>query len=109
MAAPEERQATLVGIRREAWDYALKKPGKVPPADSPSRPHLAKLWDRANRATLKRRHLRTFTHAGWRFGVVFLDEKLCVFDWGTRQLLVRHPGSMDALAELLRSCDAGPL
>lgn len=99
--------AALIEIRREAWHYASKKPGKVPPADSPSRLHLARLWHAAYRATLKRPRLRSFAHAGGRFGIVYLHEKLCVFDWASRALLVRHPGKMETLVELLRSCDAG--
>ena len=108
MATPIDQRATLIEIRREAWHYASRKPGKVPPADSPSRPHLAKLWHLAFRATQRRRRLRTFKHAGWRFGIAFVQNQLCVFDWETQELLVRHPGSMESLAEVLRSCDVEP-
>lgn len=105
MIAPAEKQAILVQIRREARDYATRKPGKVPPADSPSRPHLARLWRRAHMATTKRRNAKTFSYAGLRFGVVYLDRSLCVFDMGTREILVRHPTALLSLMDVLRNLD----
>lgn len=105
MIAPAEKQAILVRIRREAWDYATRKPGKVPPADSPSRPHLARLWRLAYVATTKRRNVKTLSYAGLRFGVVFWDDSLCVFDLGTRNILVRQPTSMLSLMDVLRNLD----
>lgn len=62
--APAVHQTTLEAIRREAWDYSTRKPGKVPPADSPSRPHLARLWRLAYLATIKRRNVKTLRYAG---------------------------------------------
>lgn len=105
MIAPAEKQAILVRIRREARDYATRKPGKVPPADSPSRPHLARLWRMAQVATTKRRNAKTFSYAGLRFGVVYLDRSLCVFDMGTREILVRHPTALLSLMDVLRNID----
>ena len=105
MVAPAEKQAILVRIRREAWEYAARKPGKLPPADSPSRPHLARLWRLAHVATTKRQNAKTFSYAGLRFGVVYWDSSLCVFDMGTREILVRQPTSMGSLMEVLRSLD----
>lgn len=107
MITPAEKQATLVGIRREAWDYATRKPGKVPPADSPSRPHLARLWRLAHMATTKRRNVKTLSYAGLRFGVVYWDRSLCVFDLGTRNILVRQPTSMLSLMDVLHNLDRG--
>lgn len=105
MITPAEKQAILVRIRREAWDYATRKPGKVPPADSPSRPHLARLWHRAHMATTKRRSVKTLSYAGLRFGVVYWDDSLCVFDLGTRNILVRQPTSILSLMDVLRNLD----
>ena len=96
---------TLVAIRQEAWDYATRKPGKVPPADSPSRPHLLRLWHAAHQAASKRRNLKTFTYAGWRFGVIYWDRSLCVLDLRTRNVLVRHPASLSYLTELAGRID----
>ena len=101
MIAPAEKQAILVQIRREAWDYAARRPGKVPPADSPSRPHLLNLWHAAYQATLKRPNLKTFTYLGYKFGVVYWDRSLCVLDLGTCNVLVRAPASLTYLLSLL--------
>lgn len=95
--------AVLITLRRESWDYSNRKPGKVPPADSPSRPALAALWMAAHRASIKRRRLRTFSHAGHKFGIVFLDHLLCVMEWRTRRMLVRPPTSFAALVDVLNS------
>lgn len=107
MQTPADHLATLEAIRGEAWDYATRKPGKVPPADSPSRPHLARLWRLAHMATTKRRNVKTLSYAGLRFGVVYWDRSLCVFDLGTRNILVRQPTSMLSLMDVLRGLDRG--
>ena len=91
----------LIEIRRESWRYTCSKPGRVPPADSPTRPALARLWRAAHAAVTKRPNARTFTHAGWRFGVVYADDRLCVIDWPTRAMLVRHSVSLLKLQEIL--------
>ena len=96
-AAIQERTA----IRREHGLYTTRKPGKVPPADSPTRPALARLWRAAHVATTKRPKARTFTHAGRRFGVVYAGDRLYVTDWQTRALLVRHPASLLTLQEII--------
>lgn len=105
MIAPAEKKATLVRIRREAWNYAVRKPGKVPPADSPSRPHLARLWRLAHVATTKRPKAKTVSYIGLRFGLVYWDSSLCVFDMATREILVRQPTSMLSLMDVLRNID----
>ncbi len=92
---------TLVALRREAWDFAIRRPGKVPPANSPSRPQLLRLWHAAYLAASKRRNVKTFTYAGLRFGVIYWDRNLCVLDLRTHNVLVRHPTSLSHLAELL--------
>jgi hypothetical protein len=102
VARPEARPLeTLIAIRREAWRYECQKPGRVPAADSPNRPELARLWLAAWRAVLRRRNLRTFRHAGIKFGVVYIGAKLCVFEWHTRSVLVRTPTSFEALAAVI--------
>lgn len=98
---PAAQLAALVAIRREAWDYATHRPGKVPPADSPSRPHLLNLWHAAYQAVLKKQTLKTFTHEGVRFGVVYWDRSLCVLDLRTCNVLVRAPASLAYLLSLL--------
>lgn len=105
--APAGPPATLEAIRREARDYSTRKPGKVPPADSPSRPHLARLWRLAYLATIKRRNVKTLKYAGLRFGVVYWDRSLCVFDLGTRNILVRQPTSILSLMDMVRELDRG--
>lgn len=106
MNAPNNATSlALADLRHESWLYTSRKPGKVPPADSPSRPALALLWEAAHSATNKRRNLRTFGHCGHRFGVVYLGSHLCVMDWATRAILVRPPTSMAALADVLGSQD----
>lgn len=101
---------TRSAISRETWFYAMRKPGKVPPADSPSRPQLAWLWRAAHLVTLRRPHARTFTYAGAKFGIVSVSGQPHVFDWGTRELLVRPPNSFQALDDLLEAnpCTAMP-
>ena len=79
----------LITLRHESWAYSNRKPGKVPPADSPSRPALAALWKAAHSACAKRK--RTFIFGDAKFGIVYLDDLLYVMDWVTRQLLVRPP------------------
>lgn len=93
--------ATLVAIRLESWAYAERKPGRVPPADSPNRPALARLWQVAELAASKRRGRRTFQHAGWKFSISYLNEQLWVIDWYTQRILVRAPTSRPALNEVL--------
>lgn len=104
MYAPSNPENTaLTALRRESWDYSSRKPGRVPPADSPTRPALASLWMAAHVAATKRRRLRTFKYAGHKFGVVYLDDLLYVMDWGRRRLLVRPPTSFAALHDVLNS------
>lgn len=98
---------TLIEIRREAWRYGCQKPGRVPAADSPNRPALARLWLAAYLAAMRRRNLRTFTYAGAKFGVVYIGAKLCVFEWQTRSVLVRSPTSHEALAAVIGCADPG--
>lgn len=105
MQAPAGPPATLEAIRREAQDYSTRKPGKVPPADSPSRPHLARLWSVAYLASIKRRGVKTVKYAGLRFGVVYWDRSLCIFDLGTREILVRQPNSILSLMDMVRELD----
>lgn len=98
--APDARKITLA-IRRESFDYRNKKPNRIPPADSPNRPELARLWAAAFAASIKRRNLKTFTYCGGRYGVVYVDCLLCVLDWRTRRVLVKPPASMAALAVVI--------
>ncbi len=93
---------TVIALRRESNDYTHKKPGHVPPADSPTRPELARLWLAAHRKTCKR-PVRTFTYCGGKFVVVYVGDALCVMDWAWRRLLVRPPTSMAALAAMERT------
>lgn len=104
-ASNNAANVALVALRHESWLYTCRKPGKVPPADSPSRPALAVLWKAAHSAATKRRNLRTFGHCGHRFGVVYFGSQLCVMDWATRAILVRPPTSMAALTDVLGSQD----
>lgn len=97
-----ESRRTLIALRRELIAYLQKKPRHVPPADSPSRPELARLWLAAYRATSKRRYARTFGYCGLRFGIVFIGEDLlCVVDLQWRKLLVRPPSSMAYLVDIV--------
>lgn len=99
--ALERAQNTLVAIRREAWNYSMQKPGRVPPADSPNRPHLARLWLFAYGVAMQRRKVRTFNYHGNKYGVVYIDSSLCVMDWATRGILVKPPSSIEALHWML--------
>lgn len=87
---------TVIAMRRESNTYTDNKPGRVPPADSPNRPELARLWLAAFRLSQKRQ-LRTFTYCGAKFGVVYIGESLCAMDWAWRKVLVKPPASMAAL------------
>lgn len=88
-------------IRREATVYHVHKPTRVPVADSPNRPSLARLWKVAYMAQLRRKNLRTFTYAGCKFGIVYLGVDLAVCDLATRKVLVRSPSSMTSLEAIL--------
>jgi len=94
-------QARLNATRRELWLYQCHKPNKVPPADSPNRPALARLWWTGYQAIKRRPKLRTFTYCGHRFGVVFVGNRLGVCDLGSRRLMVLSPGSQRTLATIL--------
>lgn len=94
-------QAMLVAIRRESWYYSWNKPGRVPVADSPNRPALAHLWSEAYRVAMWRRKARTFTYCGAKFGIVYIDQSLCVMNWATRAILVKAPYSLATLADML--------
>jgi hypothetical protein len=92
----------MIELRRELWAYLQKKPRHVPPADSPSRPGLARLWMAAHHATLKRPQAKSFGYCGLRFGIVFIGENLlCVVDLQRRTLLVRPPSSMVYLVDIV--------
>lgn len=91
----------LIEIRRESWLYTCSKPGKVPPADSASRPALARLWRAAEDVATRKPNARTFAHAGWRFAVVYAGGHLVVMDWRSRCLLVRPPASPDRLRQIV--------
>lgn len=97
----QDASRITLAIRCESFDYWHKKPGRIPPADSPNRPHLARLWAAAFSASIKRRNLKTFTYCGDRYGVVYVDCLLCVLDWRTRRVLVKPPSSMAALAAIV--------
>ena len=90
----------LIEIRSESWRYACGKPGKVPPADSASRPALARLWKVAEAAVINDPKARAFTHAGWRFAVTYAAGHLVVMDWHTHELLVRPPVSPERLRQI---------
>lgn len=99
----------MIALRRELLGYLQKKPRHVPPADSPSRPELARLWLAAYHTTLKRRQAKSFGYCGLRFGIVFIgDDLLCVVDIQWRKLLVRSPSSMAYLADIVGGGCAGP-
>lgn len=91
----------LIDARRELWRYQSAKPNKVPPADSPNRPALARLWWACHLASKRRPDLRTFKYCGVRFGVVFVGNRMGVIDLQRRSLLVLAPGSKYALATIL--------
>ena len=93
--------AAMAAIHREVWGYASKRPGRVPPADSPNRPYSAWLWNKANAVFHSRPKARTFTYAGYKFQLVWMGGRLCVLDWRTQQLLVRAPTSPEALRRVL--------
>ncbi len=97
--SPEARR-TVTALGRESNPSSQKKPGHVPPADSPNRPELARLWLAAHRHS-NRRTVRTFTYCSHKFGVVYVGDALCVMDWAWRRLLVRPPTSMPALAAIV--------
>lgn len=61
---------TISALRRESNIYLQNKPGRVPVADSPSRPNLARLWLAAYEHVCKR-PVRTFTHHGQKFGIAY--------------------------------------
>ena len=99
-----QRQPTppeLIEIRRELWRYTSNKPNKAPPADSPNRPMLARLWWAAHQAIQRNPQQRTFTLWGIRFGVVFVGERLGVLDIRGRRVLVLSPASIAALAAIV--------
>lgn len=97
----------IIDARRELWRYQSDKPNKVPPADSPNRPALARLWWACYQAAKRRPGLRTFKYCGVRFGVVFVGNRMGVMDMQRRSLLVLAPGSKYALATILNQHGVG--
>lgn len=91
----------VIAARRELWLYQSDKPNKVPPADSPNRPALARLWWACHQSVKRRPKLRTFTYCGVRFGVVYVGNRLGVLWLERREVMVLSPGSQDALAAIL--------
>lgn len=91
----------LIEMRLELWRYNGTKPNKAPPADSPSRPLLARLWWAAHQVIQRNPQQRTFTLWGIRFGVVFVGERLGVLDIRGRCVLVLSPTSMAALVAIV--------
>jgi hypothetical protein len=97
--SPDERR-TVIALRRESNTYSQQKPGRVPPADSPNRPELARLWFAAFLLSRKRQ-VRTFTYCGFKFGTIYVGDALWVMDWNWRKVLVKPPASMAALGTIL--------
>lgn len=91
----------IIAARRELWLYQLEKPTRVPPADSPNRPALARLWWACDQAVKRRPKLRTFTYSGVRFGVVYVGTRLGVVDLGGLRVMVLAPGSQHTLVAML--------
>lgn len=91
----------LIAARRELWLYHCNKPNKVPPADSPNRPVLARLWWACFLATKRRPKLRSFTYCGVRFGVVYVGNRLGVMGLGRMEVMVLSPSNPYALATML--------
>lgn len=87
---------TISALRRESNIYLQNKPGRVPVADSPSRPNLARLWLAAYEHSCKR-PVRTFTYCGAKFCIVYFGNQMCVLDWAYRRILVRPPTSLASL------------
>lgn len=92
----------LIEVRRELWRYTSNKPNKAPPADSPNRPMLARLWWAAHQAIQRNARQRTFSLWGVRFGVVYIGERLGVLDIRARLVLVLSPTSIAALAAIIK-------
>lgn len=97
----QDMHRTGLAIRRELRDYQEKNPGKVPPADSPSRPGLARLWAEAYSRQTKRPKLKTFNYQGQRYGLIYIGAALCVLCTQSRLVLVRPPTSLNAMREIL--------
>lgn len=100
---PSRAQSTLAAIRREWSNYAMKKPGRLPPADSPSRPELARLWAFASSAAMHRPRAPTFDYCGHKFAVVYVAGGLCAMDLANHCVLVKQPSSMMTLHRILNS------
>lgn len=91
----------VIAARRELLLYQHEKPNRVPPADSPNRPALARLWWTCYQAVKRRPKLRSFTYLGVRFGVVYVGNRLGVLGLEWREVMVLAPGSQYALATIL--------
>jgi len=88
--------------RRELWQYQCNKPNRVPPADSPNRPALARLWWACHQAIKRRPNARTFAYCGVRFGVVYVGNRLGVLNLARRvYVMVLSPGNHYDLATIL--------
>lgn len=97
----------VIAARRELWLYQHDKTNKVPPADSPNRPALARLWWACYQSVKRRPKLRTFTYCGVRFGVVYVGNRLGVLGLERREVMVLSPGSHYALATILHQQGSG--
>ena len=98
---PPKITPELVRIRHESWAYTCDRPNRLPPADSPNRPALARLWWAAHQARQRRPNMRTFKHHGTRFAVVYVGQRLGVLDIASCRVLVLSPTSLAALLAML--------
>ncbi len=99
--SPGKPHGAIIRARHELWLYQGKKPNRIPPADSPNRPALARLWWACHQAIKRRPKAKTFTYLGMRFGVVYVGDRLGVMSLEQRNVMVLSPGSKYALCTIL--------
>lgn len=87
-----DAQSTLERVMQESDAYLKEKPKKVPPANSPNRPTLEKLFQHAVSLYDRNPKGLYFTIEGVKYGIVFMGYMLAVMHMETHRILVRAPG-----------------
>ena len=100
-AITEQSLKVLTTLQEETRLYNCKEKIRVPPADSPNRPALERLWRDAYLTVHKNNQAKTFSFRGIEFGIVWFGDLLAVMCPQSHKILVKAPRTEDATMKLL--------
>lgn len=87
-----DEQSTIAKALRESDAYRAIKSRAVPPADSPNRPTLERLYRYAVSVRDRNPKALHFSIEGVRYDIVWEGYRLCVMHKDTNRVLVGAPG-----------------